>query len=93
MRFSRISTKKLLQDLIPGAVEAQKAAYIAKDVINKKKWAADPKLTAVTIPENEMAEFRKIGGEPLWKDWVRENEGKIPAQELLDLVLKAAKGG
>jgi TRAP-type C4-dicarboxylate transport system substrate-binding protein len=85
--------KKLLQDLIPGAVKAQKAAYVAKDVINKAKWAADPKLTAVTIPEAEMAEFRKIGGEPLWKDWVKENEGKIPAQELLDLVLKAAKGG
>jgi TRAP-type C4-dicarboxylate transport system substrate-binding protein len=85
--------KKLLNDLIPGAIVAQKAAYVAKDIVNKKKWAADPKLTAVTIPEAEMAEFRKIGGEPLWNDWVRENEGKIPAQELLDLVLKAAKGG
>ena len=39
----------------------------------------------------EMAEFRRIGGEPLWNDWVKENEGKIPAQELLDLVLKTAK--
>jgi TRAP-type C4-dicarboxylate transport system substrate-binding protein len=85
--------KKLLADSIPGAVEAQKAAYAAKDIINIKKWAANPKLTAIVIPEAEMAEFRKIGGEPLWKEWVKENEGKIPAQELLDLVLKAAKGG
>ena len=85
--------KKLLKDLIPGAVAAQKAAYAAKDIINVKKWADNPKLTAVKILENEMAEFRKIGGEPLWNDWVRENEGKIPAQELLDLVLKTAKGG
>lgn len=85
--------KKLLEDAKPAAVEAQKAAYAAKDIINAKKWAADPKLTAVTIPEAEMAEFRRIGGEPLWNDWVKENEGKIPAQELLDLVLKMAKGG
>ena len=86
--------KALLQDLKAGASEAQKAAYKAKDIINVKKWAADPKLTAVVIPEDEMAEFRRIGGEPLWADWVKENEGSIPAQELLDLVLKtAAKGG
>ncbi len=85
--------KQLLQDLIPGAVEAQKAAYKEKDAINIKKWAANPDLTAVTLPEAEMAEFRKIGGQPLWNEWVKENEGKIPAQELLDLVLKTASGG
>ena len=85
--------QKLLEDLIPAALEIQKKAYKDRDVINKKKWAANPKLTAITIAEDEMAEFRRIGGEPLWKDWVRENEGKIPAQELLDLVLKSAKGG
>jgi hypothetical protein len=40
-----------------------------------------------------MAAFRKMAGMPLWKKWVKENEGKIPAQELLDIVLKTAKGG
>jgi TRAP-type C4-dicarboxylate transport system substrate-binding protein len=85
--------KALLESLKPGAVAAQKAAYAAKDIINVKKWEADPKLTAVIIPEDEMAEFRRIGGEPLWADWVKENEGTIPAQELLDLVLKTARGG
>ena len=38
-----------------------------------------------------MAEFRRIGGLPLWNEWVKENEKDIPAQELLDLVLKTAK--
>ena len=28
-----------------------------------------------------------------WEDWVKEMEGKIPARELLDIVLKTAKGG
>ena len=35
------------------------------------------------MPEDEMAAFRKMAGMPLWKQWVKENEGKIPAQELL----------
>ncbi len=82
--------KKLLEDIRPGATAAQKAAYITKDKENLAKWAANPKLVAVQIPEAEMAEFRRIGGEPLWNEWVKENEGEIPAQELLDLVLKTA---
>jgi hypothetical protein len=44
----------------------------------------------VQIPENEMAEFRKIAGKPVWDAWVKDNAGKVPAQELLDLVLKTA---
>ena len=85
--------KKLLEDVKDGSYAAQGAAYAAKDKINVEKWAKNPKLTAVKIPEDQMANFRKIAGEPLWNDWVKENEGKIPAQELLDIVLKTAKGG
>ena len=64
---------------------------LTKDKINVAKWAKNPKLTAVKIPEDQMANFRKIAGQPLWNDWVKEMEGKIPAQELLDIVLKTAK--
>ena len=85
--------KKLLADVKAGSYAAQAAAYAAKDKANIAKWDANPKLKAVQIPENEMAAFRKIAGMPLWKQWVSENEGKIPAQELLDIVLKTAKGG
>ena len=83
--------QKLLNDLKAEASNAQKQAYTKKDKENLKKWAANPKLTAVKIDEAEMAEFRRIGGQPLWNDWVKENAGDIPAQELLDLVLKTAK--
>ena len=83
--------QKLLNDLKAGASNAQKIAYSTKDKENLKKWAANPKLTAVKIDEAEMAEFRRIGGQPLWNDWVKENAKHIPAQELLDLVLKTAK--
>ena len=82
--------KQLLDDVRDGAYEAQKAAYAAKDKINLEKWAADPKLQAIQIPENEMAEFRRIAGQPVWNAWVEANKDKVPAQELLDLVLSTA---
>jgi len=84
--------KKVLDEAKPGAYAAMKSAYAAKDKANIAKWAKT-KMKAVKIPEAEMAQFRKVGGKPLWEAWVKENEGKIPARELLDLVLKTAKSG
>lgn len=81
--------KALLDGLKLPASQAQAAAYIKMDKVNLAKWPKMMKM--VTIDEKEMAEFRRIGGRPLWNDWVKENEGDIPAQELLDLVLKTAK--
>ena len=81
--------KQLLEDLKLPASKAQAAAYIAKDKVNLAKWPKMMKM--VKINEKEMAEFRRIGGQPLWDQWVKENEGDIPAQELLDLVLNTAK--
>lgn len=82
--------KKVLEEAKPGAYAAMQAGYAAKDKANLARWAKT-KMKAVKLPEKEMAEFRRIGGQPLWNDWVKDNEGKIPAQELLDLVLKTAK--
>ena len=83
--------KSLLEDLKPGVYQAIKAAYIAKDIANEKKWSAsDSRIKMVQIPEAEMAEFRRIAGQPVWEAWVAENEGKLPARELLDIVLQTA---
>ena len=83
--------KDLLLSLKDGAYAAMDAAYKAKDVANEKKWSEGGKIQMVQIPEEEMAEFRRIAGEPAWNAWVEENKDKIPAQELLDLVLSTAK--
>lgn len=84
--------KKLLDDLKAGAYAAIKASYVEKDKKNEAKWgAADSKVKMIKIPEDQMAEFRKIAGKPVWEKWVADNKGKLPAQELLDLVLKTAK--
>ena len=86
--------KQLLGDVKPGAYKAMADAYVAMDKINETKWAEGGKIKMVKmvkIPENEMAEFRRIAGAPAWNAWVEENKDKLPAQELLDLVLETAK--
>ena len=83
--------RELLLGLKDGAYAAMEAAYKEKDVVNEKKWREGGKIEMVRIPEEEMAEFRRIAGEPAWNAWVDENKDDIPAQELLDLVLSTAK--
>ena len=83
--------KQLLEDLKPGIYQAMEAAYKAKDIENEKKWSAsNSRIKMIRIPEEEMAEFRSIAGKPVWDAWVKDNKDKLPAQELLDLVLKTA---
>ena len=39
-----------------------------------------------------MNAFRKAAAQPVWDQWIKEaNAVGLPAQELLDLVLKTAK--
>ena len=83
--------KKLLASLKDGAYDAIEADYIKKDKVNEAKWsAATSRVKMIKIPEAQMAEFRKIAGKPVWDKWVADNKDKLPAQELLDLVLKNA---
>ena len=83
--------KELLLGLKDGAYAAMAAAYKEKDAVNEKKWREDGKIQMVQIPEEEMAGFREIAGQPVWDAWVEENKDELPAQELLDLVLSTAK--
>ena len=84
--------KQIMEEVKDGAYETMINAYKEKDKINLAKWQKDPKLTAVTFSDEELAKFRKIGGKPVWDHWVQESKGEVPnAQELLDLVLKTAK--
>ena len=83
--------KDLLDSLKDGSYKAIEKAYIEKDKANEAKWgAAGSRIKMVKIPEDQMAEFRKIAGRPVWEKWVKDNKDKAPAQELLDLVLSNA---
>ena len=48
----------------------------------------------IRYDEGDLAEFRKLGGEPVWNDWVTKMAAQgLPARELLDLVLNTLRGG
>ena len=85
--------KELLNSLKDGAAAAMQAAYDAQDVENVKRWKEEGKIQLVEIPEEEMAEFRRIGGKPVWDAWIEENKDELPAQELFDLVISTATAG
>lgn len=85
--------KELLNSLKDGAAAAMEAAYAAQDVANVKRWKEEGKIQLVEIPEEEMAEFRRIGGKPVWDAWIEENKDELPAQELFDLVISTATAG
>jgi len=81
----------ILDEALPGAYKAMIDAYDAEDKINIPKWEKSGKLTAVTFTEEELVKFQKLGGQPVWKQWVDETKPEVPtAQALLDLVLKTA---
>jgi TRAP-type C4-dicarboxylate transport system substrate-binding protein len=81
--------KQLLLDLRWGAHEAMRDAYVKVDKENEAKWAKDG-LKMIQMPEDQVAEFRRIGAKPVWDAWVKENQGEFDAQGLLDLVFATA---
>lgn len=84
--------KTILNEVKLPSYEVLKAAYTKQDEVNIPKWQANPKLQAIVYSEAELAEFRRAGGAPVWDAWVKDNEAHgVPAQALLDLVLKTAK--
>ncbi len=79
----------LLIGLKDMAYRKQIDGYKAADAKNLPMFAKTMK--AVTFSEEDLAKFRKIAGKPVWEKWVKDNEGEIPARELLNLVLDTAK--
>ena len=83
--------QKLLDEAKPVASEALKKAYGEADAkfipLFKQK-----KLTFVRFTDAELAQFRKVGAEPVWEEWVQKREAQgLPGKDLLKLVLDTAK--
>ena len=82
--------KDILDEVKPGAYAALKTSYDEKDKVLLPKWAKEGRLKAITFSKAELDEFRKLGGQPVWDAWIKENEASVPAKELFDLVMKTA---
>jgi TRAP-type C4-dicarboxylate transport system substrate-binding protein len=81
--------QRLVTEFRPRVKEALKADYAKADDKNLPLFKR--KLEFITYSEAELAEFRKIGGRPVWDKWAAETSAKgVPAKELLELILQAA---
>ena len=84
--------KDLLESLKDGAYAAIENAYVTQDTANIARWKKEGKLQMVEIPEDQMAEFRRIAGKPVWDTWVKDNADKFNSQELLDIAIAKGAG-
>jgi TRAP-type C4-dicarboxylate transport system, periplasmic component len=82
--------QKLLMDLKDEVKEAYRAAYKAADDKNYPRFQKE--MTEITFTDEDLANFRKVGGQPVWEEWVESNKDKFDAQAVLDLALKLANG-
>jgi TRAP-type C4-dicarboxylate transport system substrate-binding protein len=79
----------LLLSLRRPAHDLVRNAYVKVDRENEEKWKKQG-MRLIQFPKEQLDEFRRIAGKPIWDEWVAENKGEFDAQGLLDLVLKAA---
>jgi TRAP-type C4-dicarboxylate transport system substrate-binding protein len=68
---------------------------VTDEMIAKYKAADDKnipmfkeKMTEILYTEEQLAEFRKVAGEPVWNKWVEDNKDKFDAQNVLDTMWK-----
>ena len=77
--------QKLMLELRPRVKDALIAAYHQADEKNIPLFKR--KLTFITYTPAELAEFRKVGAQPVWDKWTADMSAKgIPAKELLQLI-------
>jgi TRAP-type C4-dicarboxylate transport system substrate-binding protein len=80
--------KKLLMDLKPEAYKVQIKAYDDIDATNLPMFRS--KLKEIVYTDAQLKEFRTIGGQPVWDEWIAANKDKFDAKGLLDLVTTEA---
>lgn len=83
--------QKLIDELRPKALAAQKASHQEADDKNVPMFAQKG-IKAIKLSDDVLAEIARIGGTPVWEEWIADAESKgIPGRELLDLILATAK--
>ena len=81
--------KKLMHEAKEKGYAALKAAYSSKDKVNLPKWRKY--MEEIKYSDAELARFRKVGGQPVYDDWVAKYKGDFNSKAILDAVLAAAK--
>ena len=50
-------------------------------------------LTVYSLPDDERQQWIKVGGQPVWEDWIKRMEGKgyKSARKILDAAFELGK--
>jgi len=83
--------KKLITDAKAEVDREQVKAYVEIDKKNLPMF--QQRLKPVTYTKEQLAEFQRVAGKPVWDKWVEENKGRFKGQELIDAILKIAREG
>jgi len=80
----------ITDEILPIALERLKEAYYKADEENFPLMEQRG-LKPIVYTDEQLAEFRRVGAQPIWDAWVADMEGQgLPGQELLDLILATA---
>lgn len=80
--------QELLMGLREMVMEVEQAAYAAQDEVNLPKFRE--KLVEVVYSDAQIAEFKKIAGQPVWDAWIEANQGDFDAQGVFDAIFEYA---
>jgi len=81
--------KQLLMDNREMVLDTELAAYKAQDEKNLPMF--EKTLTKIVYTDEQIAEFRKIAGKPVWDEWIAANKDKFDAQGVFDAVWQYAE--
>jgi TRAP-type C4-dicarboxylate transport system substrate-binding protein len=94
------SLSKDIQEAITGVCGLEGSKFFGRNwydtaetfVLDHIKKGGFP-MTSYTLPPEEAERWRKIGGEPVWKDWIKKMEakGRPEAQQVLNALLDILK--
>lgn len=79
----------LLMDLRDMGMDVEQTAYATQDEKNLPVFRET--MTEITYSDEQLAEFRKIAGQPVWDAWIAANADKFDAQGVFDAVFQYAE--
>ncbi|WP_430474400.1 TRAP transporter substrate-binding protein DctP [Thalassospira lucentensis] len=82
------SYQSLLMDNRDLVLETVQRAYAKQDAVNLVKFEST--LHKIEYSEEKLDQFREVAGQPIWNEWVKENQSSFDAQGVLDALLSYA---
>lgn len=81
--------KELLVKYRDLVLDTELEAYAAADAKNLPEFEAS--MTKITYSDEQLAEFQKVAGQPVWDDWIAANKDTFDAQGVFDAVFEYAE--